>query len=184
MWLGVANEGGECPGQAYTMEALVLDLDENAQLEVLVLNLLVGASKVNLGAETAAGTLLRLQAMHKMRLSCKTWKVVVDKSIEYNALCLAEYNCAMWPNDWGRRYMSREYNIVTQFRENMMWFSKSRHVTTRVSRRILRARLEDLTLPELDGLREVLEMSFYAVEFYGMSFHPTTPYWTCPADRG
>jgi hypothetical protein len=165
------------------MEAFVLDLDQNAQLEVLVPNLLVGATKVNLGAETAADTLLRLQAMHKMRLCCKTWKAVVDKSTEYNALRLAEYECARWPYDWRRRFMTREYNIVTQFQENMMWFSKSRHVSTRVSKKILRARLEDLTLPELDGLREALEMSFYAVEFYGMSFHRTAPYWTCPADR-
>jgi hypothetical protein len=165
------------------MEPLVLDLDQNAQLDVLVPNLLVGAAKVNLGAETAGDTLIRLQTMHKMRLACKTWKTIVDISTEYNALRLAEYDCRMWPNDWRRRFMTREYNIVTQFQENMKWFSKSWHVTTRVSRRILRAGLEELTLPELDGLREALEASFYAVEFYGMSFHPTAPYWTCPTDR-
>jgi hypothetical protein len=112
------------------MEPLVLDLDQNAQLDVLVPNLLVGAAKVNLGAETARNTLIRLQTMHKMRLACKTWKTVVDRSTEYNALSLAEYDCIMWPNDWRRRFMTREYNIVTQFQENMKWFSKSRHVTT------------------------------------------------------
>jgi hypothetical protein len=79
--------------------------------------------------------------------------------------------------------MTLEYNIVTQFQENMKWFSKSRHVTTRVSRRILQAGLEELTLLELDGLREALEASFHAVEFYDMRFHTTAPYWTCPADR-
>ena len=79
--------------------------------------------------------------------------------------------------------MTLEYNIVTQFQENMKWFSKSRHVTTRVSRRILQAGLEELTLLELDGLREALEASFHAVEFYDMRFHTTALYWTCPADR-
>jgi len=79
--------------------------------------------------------------------------------------------------------MTLEYNIVTQFQENMKWSSKSWHVTTRVFRRIIWAGLEELTLPELDGLQEALEASFHAVEFYGMRFHPTAPYWTCPADR-
>lgn len=169
--------------QSQTMAALQLDLDEDVQLDVLVPNMLVGASTVDLGAETATNTLLRLQAMHNMRLTCKAWKAVVDKSTEYNALRLAEYDCAMWPNDLNTRFMTREFNIVTQFQENMKWFSKSRHVTTRVSRRTLRARLEDLTLSELDGLREALEMSFYAVEFYGMTFHSSAPYWICPSDR-
>lgn len=161
-----------------------MDLEGNAQLEVLVPNLLVGCSQVELGAETLAEILHRLQAMHTMRLTCRSWKAVVDRSTEYNALRLAEYDCAMWPNDWRRMYSPCEYNIVTQFQENMVWFSMSRHLTTRVFRRILQTRLEDLTLLELDGLREALEMSFHAVELYSVSFQPTAPYWTCPADRG
>lgn len=165
------------------MAALELELDEDVQLEVLVPNMLVGASKVDLGAESATDTLLRLQAMQNMRLSCKAWKVVVDNSTEYNALRLAEYDCAMWPNDLRRPFFICEYNIVTQFQENMKWFSKSRHLTTRVSQKTLRARLQDLTLSELYGLREALEMSFYAVEFYGMIFHSSAPYWICPSDR-
>jgi hypothetical protein len=92
---------------------------------------------VDLGAETPGEILHRLQAMHTMRLTCSSWKTVVDRSTEYNALRLAEYDCAMWPNDWRRRYSPREYNIVTQFQENMVWFSRSRHLTTRVPRRIL-----------------------------------------------
>ena len=43
--------------------------------------------------------------------------------------------------------------------------------------------LGDLTLRKLAALRDELEMSFCAVEFYGTSFHPGAPYWTCPADR-
>jgi hypothetical protein len=65
----------------------------------------------------------------------------------------------------------------------MKWFSKSQHVTTQVSQKILQAGLADLTLAELDGLQEAQKMSFYAVEFYGMTFHPTAPYWTCPTNR-
>jgi hypothetical protein len=77
--------------QFQTMPALQLDLDEEVQVEVLVPNMLVRASTVDLGAESPTTTLLRLHAMHNMRLSCKAWKVVVDKSTEYNALRLAEY---------------------------------------------------------------------------------------------
>ena len=41
----------------------------------------------------------------------------------------------------------------------------------------------DLKLRKLAALRVELEISFCAVEFYGTSFHPDAPYWTCPADR-
>ena len=40
--------------------------------------------------------------------------------------------------------------------------------------------LGDLSLRKLAALRDELEMSFCAVEFYGMSFHPGYSYWTCP----
>jgi hypothetical protein len=43
--------------------------------------------------------------------------------------------------------------------------------------------LGDLSLQKLVALRDELEMSFSAVEFYGMSFHPRAPYWTCSARR-
>lgn len=81
------------------MEPLVLDLDQDVQLEMFVPNMVVGDMKVDLGAETAMDTLLRLQAMHNMRLSCKAWRTIVDKSNEYNALRLAEYDCAIWLNN-------------------------------------------------------------------------------------
>jgi hypothetical protein len=38
--------------------------------------------------------------------------------------------------------------------------------------------LGDLSLRKLVALRVELEMSFYAVKFYGMSFHRGAPYWT------
>ena len=110
--------------QSQTMSALKLDLDEDVQLEVLVPNMLVRASTLDLGVESTTTTLLRLHAMHNMRLSCKAWKMVVDKNTEYNALRLAEYECAILPNASRRRLLTREHYIVTQFQENM-WFSKS-----------------------------------------------------------
>ena len=102
---------------------------------------------------------------------------------QYNVLRLAEYNHAIWPNHTMMRFTSIEKNIVSLFQDNMKCFTKSRHVSIQISRRILQARLEDLTLPQLDRLREELEMSFYAVEVYGMIFHATAPYWTCPTNR-
>ena len=79
--------------------------------------------------------------------------------------------------------MSIENNTVFLFQENMKCFTKNRHVRIRIYWKILWARLEDLTLLELDKLREKLKMSFYAVEVYGMIFHATAPYWPCPANR-
>jgi hypothetical protein len=43
--------------------------------------------------------------------------------------------------------------------------------------------LWNLSLRKLAKLRDELEMSFSAVEFYGMSFYPDVPYWTCSADK-
>jgi hypothetical protein len=86
-------------------------------------------------------------------------------------------------NDDIRVCLSREHNLVTQFQQNLMWFSRGRHVSSRISRRILMSDLGHLSLRKLAKLRDELEMSFYAVEFYDMSFHLGAPYWTCPADR-
>ena len=108
----------------------VLYLDEQVQLEVLVPNILVGAANVELGGESSRHTLLRLWTIHNLRLVCKAWKSVVDKSTEYNALRLAEYNYAIYPNHMTTRFMSIENNIVNLFQENMKCFTKSRHVST------------------------------------------------------
>ena len=136
-----------------------------------------------MGAETALDTQLRLLLIHSLRLSCKAWKTIVDKSAEYNALRLAQYEYAMGPNVVPRVCLPREHNLITQFQQNLMWFSHSWHVSSQISWRILMSDLGDLSLWKLAALRDELEMSFSTVEFYGMSFHPGAPYWTCPADR-
>ena len=76
------------------MEPLVLYLDQDVQLIVFVPNLLVGAAKVDMGAGMALDTQLHLLLIHSLRLSCKAWKMIVDKSAEYNALRLAQYEYA------------------------------------------------------------------------------------------
>jgi hypothetical protein len=97
------------------MEPLVLYLDLDVQLRIFVPNLLVGVAKVDMGAETALDTQLRLLLIHNLRLSCKAWQMIVDKNAEYNALRLAQYEYAMCPNDVIRVCLPREYNLITQF---------------------------------------------------------------------
>ena len=104
------------------MEPLVLYLDKDVQLRVFVWNLLVGATKVDMGAETALDTQLRLLLIHILRLSCKAWKTIVDKSAEFNALRLAQYKYAMGPNAVKKVCLPREHNFITQFQQNSMWF--------------------------------------------------------------
>ena len=82
----------------YVMAPLALYLDEDVQLKVLVPNLLVGAANVNTGRETVLDTQHRLSLIHDLRLCCKAWKKIVDKSVEYNALCLAQHEYCMGPN--------------------------------------------------------------------------------------
>ena len=135
------------------MPRTVLYLDEQVQQEVLVPNILVGAANVDLCGQSSRMTLIRLRTIPTLRLVCKAWKFVVDQSTEYNALRLAEYNYAIYPYQKTIRFMFIENNIVDLFQENMKHFTKSRHVSTRLPRKILRARLEDLTLEQLDRLR-------------------------------
>ena len=40
-----------------------------------------------------------------------------------------------------------------------------------------------MSLRKLAKLKDVLEMSLCAAEFYGMSFQLGAPYWICSADR-
>ncbi len=108
----------------------VLYLNEQVHLEVLVPNFLLGAANVDLYGASSRITQLRLQTIHNLRLVCKAWKLVVDKSIEYNALRLAKYNYAIYPYQKTMRFMSFENNIVNLFQENMKCFTKSRHVST------------------------------------------------------
>ena len=100
-----------------------------------------------------------------------------------NALRLAQYEYAMGPNAVTRVCLPREHNLITQFQQKLMWFSHSRHVSSRISQRILLSDLGDLSLRRLAALKDELEMPFCVVEFYSMIFHPGAPYWTCAANR-
>ena len=160
---------------------LVLDLD--VQLLVLVPNLLVGVAKDDVGAVSALDIKRRLMLIRKLRLCCKAWKAIVDKSAEYNALRLAQNEYAMCPKKVKWAWFPREHSLISQFHLNLMWFSRSRHVNTQLPWRIRMLDLEDLSFPKLARLRNELEMCWCAVEFYGMIFESFYPCWTCLADR-
>jgi hypothetical protein len=112
------------------MDPFVLYLDQDLQLRVFVSNLLVGAAKVNMDAKTASDTQLHLLLIHRLRISCKAWKTILDKYAEYNVLRLAQYEYAMCPNDVIKVCLPRKHSIITQFQHNLMSFSHSRHVSS------------------------------------------------------
>ena len=56
--------------------------------------------------------------------------MIADKTVEYNALCLAQYEYAMCPHDVIRVCLSYEHNLIIQCQQNSMWFSRSRHVNS------------------------------------------------------
>jgi hypothetical protein len=103
--------------------------------------------------------------------------------VEYNALRLAAHEFRMGPHGIPQLYLPREHNVVKLFKLNFMLFSESRHVTTRISQRILRSELGDLSLRSLTKLRTELESCYGAENMNGMFFGPSWPYWTCPAKR-
>ena len=53
----------------------------------------------------------------------QSMETIVDKSVEYNALCLAQHEYAMGPNGVRSMCLIREYNLIHQFQMNLMWFS-------------------------------------------------------------
>ena len=161
----------------------VLHLDLHVELSVLVPNLVLGAAKDFIGRERAIETKRRLVLIGKLRLCCKEWKRIVDSTVEYNALRLAAHEFRMGPHALPEFCLPREHNLVKLFKINLMLFSQSRHVTSHISKRIMRSELKDLSLRSLAKLRNELESCYGAVEFYGMYFGPFYPYWTCPADR-
>jgi hypothetical protein len=107
------------------MEPLALYVDQDIQLKVLVPNLLAGAANVDMGADTALDTQLHLLLIHNLRLSCKAWKTIVNKSAEYNASRLSQYEYAMGPNDVIRVCLQCKHSLITQFQHKLMWFSHS-----------------------------------------------------------
>ena len=121
----------------------VLHLDLDVQLSVLVPNLVVGAAKDHTSRERAFDTKRRLLLIGKLRLCCKAWKLIVDSSVEYNALRLAAHEFKMGPHALPMLCLPREHNLVKLFKLNFMLFSQSRHVTTTISERILRSDLGD-----------------------------------------
>jgi hypothetical protein len=109
--------------------------------------------------------------------------MIVDSSVEYNALRLAAHEYSMGPHALPKLCLLRDHNLVKLFKLNFMLFSKSRHVTSKISKKILRSDLGDLSLRSLTKLMIELEGCYGATEFYGMFFGSFYPYWTCPADR-
>jgi hypothetical protein len=141
----------------------------------------VDAAKDYSCRERAFDTKRCLLVIGKLRLCYKAWKMIVDSSVEYNALRLAAHEYSMSPHALLQLCLPREDNLVKLFKLNFMLFSKSRHVTSKLSRRIRMSDLEDLSLRSLAKLRTELEGCYAAVESYGMTFGPFYPYWTCPA---
>ena len=176
--------GGNAKTRRFVLDVPhVLQLDVEMQLCVLVPNLVVGARKDYTSREKAVDTKRRLLLIGKLRLCCKAWKNIVDRTVEFNALRLAAHEFRMGPHALPELCLPREHNLVKLFKINLMLFSQSRHVTSQISKRILRSELKDLSLRSLAKLRNELESCYGAVEFYGMYFGSFYPYWTCPADR-
>jgi hypothetical protein len=107
----------------------------------------------------------------------------VDSSVKYNYLLLATHEYSMDSHALPELYLPREHNLVKLFKLNFMLFSKSRHVTSKISNKILWSDLGDLSLRSLAKLRTELEGCYDAMEIYDMFFGSFYPYWTCPADR-
>jgi hypothetical protein len=72
--------------------------------------------------------------------------MIVDSTVEYNALRLAAHEYSMGPHGIPELYLPRKHNLVKMFKLNFMLFSESRHITSRISQRILRSDLGDLSL--------------------------------------
>ena len=77
--------------------------------------------------------------------------------MEYNALRLVAHEYSMDPHALPQLCLPHEHDLVKLFKLNFMLFSQSRHVTSKISKRILRSDLGDLSLRSLAKLRDELE---------------------------
>ena len=146
----------------------VLHLDLHVELSVLVPNLVVGAAKVFTSRERDFDTKRHLLVIGKLKLCCKAWKMIVDSTVESNALCLAAHKYSMGPHALPQLCLPREHDLVKLFKLNFMLFSQSRHVTSKIFKKILRSDLGDLSLRSLAKLRDKLKGCYGAVEIYGL----------------
>ena len=99
----------------HVMVPHVLHLDLDVQLSVLVPNIVVGAAKDYTGRERAFDTKRRLLVIGKLRLCCKTWKIIVDSTVEYNTLRLAAHEYSIGPSALPELCLPREHNLVKFF---------------------------------------------------------------------
>ena len=76
----------------------VFQLDLDVQLSALIPNLVLGAAKDLIGRKRAFETKRHLILIGKLRLCCKAWKMIVDSTVEYNAICLAAHEYSMGPH--------------------------------------------------------------------------------------
>lgn len=88
------------------MHPPVLDLDEYLQPQILDLNIMLGVAHAMFGEDTTMQILHQLCLRNIIMFACKAWKILVDMSMEYNALHAVEYNCNMRPNDLRKRFVT------------------------------------------------------------------------------
>jgi hypothetical protein len=95
----LCNSGGNAKTRKFVVIVPhVLHLDVDMQLSVLVSNLVLGVAKYFNGREMVFETKHRLLVIEKLRLCCKAWKMIVDSTVEYNALRLAAHEYSMGPH--------------------------------------------------------------------------------------
>ena len=68
--------------------------------------------------------------------------MIVDSTVEYNALRLAAREYSMGPHGIPELCLPREHNLIKFLQLNLMLFPQSRHVTSLISKRFLRSDLE------------------------------------------
>ena len=85
------------------------------QLSILVPNLMLGAAKDLIGREGAFETRRRLVLIGKLRLYCKAWKKIMNSTVEYNAIFLAQHEYSMGPYVAFWACLPRKHHLITQF---------------------------------------------------------------------
>ena len=98
----------------------------------------------------------------------------MDSIVEYNALRLAAHEYSMAPHALSQLCLPREHHIIKLCKMNFILFLQSRHVSSKISNRILRSDLGHLSLRSLAKLRDELEVCYVAVEIYGMLLEQIT----------
>jgi hypothetical protein len=165
---------------------LCWDLPEDLIVQIIFPAVLAKCQMVCAGeCFSVAESVKMLESLLVLRSVNKVWKELVDGSVEYQALRLANACVSkLTAEDYAWMGYDPQEFLVKQFTQIVRFFSTSGYISTRVDDpRLMSEPLQNLSLCELWKLRDMLSVSFHEIWIGRVPNVSGLPYWIAPAER-